>query len=162
VRVDTTPVEPAKSTAKKARKKKAPAPLTLIDGTGEVHQFFTPEQNFEHLLKENEDQVVQSLKDLLAGDDENAACTAATKIFEFLEDDKTHAALREKLGAIRESALDCLLRLSNGASKATAQAQANARLLKVMVAKAPAVWPPDTSKPEWKQRFARALELAAT
>jgi hypothetical protein len=158
--VDTTESTPKKT--RKPRKPKAVRPITMYVGTtGEKVVAHDPARLFEERLRDSEDSVVRSLKELINGPDENAAVTAATKIFAYLEEKDTPGRLREKLEPLRTEALDCLLSLSAGAAKSTAQAQANACLLKIMVQKAPAAWPPNTEIQEWQQRFARAANLAS-
>jgi hypothetical protein len=147
---------------KRTRKPKPPRPIEIYVGTeGEKVVVNDPVRLFEQRLKNSEDDVVKSLRSLVNGPDENAAVTAATKIFSHLEDSDTPGGLKAKLEPLRSEALDCLLSISAEANKSTAQAQANACLLKIMVQKAPAAWPPDTEKQEWKERFARAVSLAS-
>jgi hypothetical protein len=146
---------------KRVRKPKAPAPLTIVDAAGQTMVLNDPERMFEDQLRATEDDVVRSLAKLLTGPDATAAVTAATKIFAHLEDSDTPQRLRDKLMPLREEAFQCLKEISTGDAKATAVAQANACLLRVMVQKAPAIWPPNTEEPQWKERFSKAVSLAS-
>lgn len=125
---------------------------------------------FAAALRDSEDEVVTAMTEFITkkcrknGVNEAAKVTASIKVLELLADNSTPPGLMTKLEPLRQLSIGSLRDVVTRGKVAAAKANAGAFILKAIRNSAPAVWPPDTNDPKWKQRMARALakcEVAA-
>lgn len=143
---------------KPKRRRNRPAPVIIVAdgmGGGEVVQLSAPDE-FAEALKASEQQVLESLGDLVDDQNENAATTACIRLLDVIQDKSTPGQLRDKLLKHRMSAFRRLVSIATDGLVAAARSNAASYCVKLQKTHAPAAWPPNVNAPEFQTRLTQA------